>query len=210
MRKTFLPVLVVVATLATVLTAQRPSVHVVKPRLEVSAGVVANPAPPPIGVVRMSSTYEFECIGADGQVKWRETVSNLVVNVGLDDLLDKYLKGSSYTAAFYVGLKNTGTIAAADTMGSHGGWTENTTYSNANRPTLTLGTVSSQSVNNSASKAAFSINGTTTIYGAFVTTNNTKGGTTGTLYGAADFGASRAVVNGDTLNVTITLTAAAS
>jgi hypothetical protein len=163
-----------------------------------------------VGGLGMASIYHVECIGADGQVKWTEEVHNTVVNAGLNDVLSQYFKGSAYTAAFYVGLKDTGTIAAADTMSSHGGWTENATYSNATRPALTLGSVASQSVDNSASKAVFTINGTTTIYGAFVTTNSTKSGTTGTLYGAADFGTARAVLAGDTLNVTITLTASAS
>lgn len=163
-----------------------------------------------VGGPAMSSVYRVECFGSDGALKWVEEVHNTVVNAGLNDLLNKYFKGSTYTAAFYVGLKDTGTIAAADTMSSHGGWTENSTYSNSNRPTLTLGSVASQSVDNSASKAVFNINGSTTIFGAFVTTDNTKGGTSGTLYGAADFSSSRAVLNGDTLNVTITLTASAS
>lgn len=152
------------------------------------------------------NVYEFECYDKDGNLKWTEKVKNTVVNVGLDDVLNKYLKGSAYTAAFYVGLKNTGTIAAADTMTSHAGWTENVTYSNATRPALTLGTVASQSVDNSASKAVFNINGTTTIYGAFVTTDSTKSGTGGILFGAVDFGASRSVISGDTLNVTCTFT----
>jgi hypothetical protein len=172
---------------------------------DVALGGAAN-----IGGPKMTSTYVFECFDPAGNLKWTETVDNIVVNVGLNDLLTQYFKGSSYTAAFYVGLKDTGTIAAADTMASHGGWTEDTTYSNSVRPTLTLGSVASQSVDNSASKAVFNINGGTTIFGAFVTTNSTKGGTTGTLYGAADFGASRGVLSGDTLNVTITLTASAS
>ena len=38
--------------------------------------------------------------------------------------------------------------------------------------TLTLGTVSSKSVDNSASKASFAINATVTIGGAFLTTNS--------------------------------------
>jgi hypothetical protein len=163
-----------------------------------------------IGGIGLKSTYLFECYDKHGHLKWTETVDNLVVNVGLNDVLTQYFKGASYTAAFYVGLKDSGTIAAGDTMASHAGWTEDTNYSNANRPTLTLGSVSGQSVDNSASKAVFNINGTATIAGAFVSTSNTKGGTTGTLYGAADFGASRAVLSTDTLNVTITLTASAS
>jgi hypothetical protein len=163
-----------------------------------------------LGGPAMSSIYHVECFDKDGNLKWEETVKNTVVNAGLNDLLTQYFKGSSYSAVFYVGLKDSGTIAAGDTMASHAGWTEDTNYSNGSRPALTLGSVASQSVDNSASKAVFNISGTTTIYGAFVTTNSTKGGTTGTLYGAADFSASRSVLNGDTLNVTITLTASSS
>jgi hypothetical protein len=50
----------------------------------------------------------------------------------------------------------------------------------------------------------FSINGTTVVGGAFLTSSNTKSGTTGTLFSAADFQApgDRSVVAGDVLNVT--------
>lgn len=160
--------------------------------------------------VAVSSLYEVECIGPDGQVKWREEVRNLVTNVGLDDVLSKYFKGSAYTAAHYVGLKGTGSAAAGDTMASHAGWSEITDYSESTREALTLGSVSGQSVDNSASKASFSINGAATIAGAFVTTDNTKGGTTGVLYSAADFSGSRGAQSGDTVNVTITLTMASA
>ncbi len=159
---------------------------------------------------RCINFYEVECLDKDGNLKWVERVKNTTVNVGLDEILDKFWKGSTYTAAHYVGLKGTGSIAAADTMSSHAGWSEITAYSEGTRETLTLGTVSSQSVDNSGSKASFSINGTATVDGAFVTTDNTKGGTTGILIGAADFASSRSVVNGDTLNVTITLTQASA
>jgi hypothetical protein len=56
------------------------------------------------------------------------------------------------------------------------------------------------------SVAVFSINATTTIAGAFLTSDNTKGGTTGVLFSVANFQApgDRAVVSGDTLNVTYT------
>jgi hypothetical protein len=99
-------------------------------------------------------------------------------------------------------------------MASHAGWTEVTAYSNANRVTATLATATTANpsvVTNSASPASFSINGTATVGGAFLTSNNTKGGTTGTLFSAADFGSpgDRSVVNGDTLSVTYTFSLAA-
>lgn len=161
---------------------------------------------------RGKNVYTIECYGPDGKLKWRDITQNIIPNVGLDDILDKYYKGSAYTAAFYVGLTDgTPTTAAADTMSSHAGWTEVTAYSEGARQTLTLGTVASQSVDNSASKAAFSINGTATVGGAFISTDNTKGGTTGILAGVAAFtGGDRSVANGDTLNVTVTLTQASA
>lgn len=162
--------------------------------------------------VAVKNFYHIECFGADGKLKWEDHISNVVANVGLDDLLDKYLKGSAYTAAFYVGLTDgTPTVAAGDTMASHAGWAEVTAYSESVRETLTLGTVASQSVNNGDNKASYSINGSATVGGCFVTTDNTKSGSSGTLYSVGAFtGGDRSVVNGDTLNVTVTCTAASA
>lgn len=163
--------------------------------------------------IQLKNTYRMEAFDKEGNLKWVEEFDNIVPNAGLDDLLDKYLKGSGYTASFFVGLTDgTPTVAAGDTMASAAGWTEVTAYSESVRQTLTLGTVASQSVDNSASKATFSINAdSTTIGGAFVATNSTKGGTTGALYSVAAFSAGdKALDNGDTLNVTVTLTAASA
>jgi hypothetical protein len=161
--------------------------------------------------IKLENHYKVECFDKDGLLKWVEEVDNLVVTEGLNDSLDKHLKGSSYTAAWYVGITTSSdTFAAGDTMSSHAGWTESSAYSNATRPALTLGTVSAGSVDNSASKATFNINAGATIGGAFVVSNSTKGGSTGVLYGGAAFSADRSVINGDTLNVTVTATAAAA
>jgi len=162
--------------------------------------------------IKLSTHYRIECLDRDGKLKWVEEFDNLVVTVGLNDSLDKHFKGASYTAAWYVGLTvGSPTFAAGDTMSSHAGWTEFTSYSESVRETLTLGTVSGGSVDNSASRASYSINGSGTVGGAFVVSDNTKSGTAGILYGGGAFsGGNRTVANGDTLNVTITLTATAS
>jgi len=82
--------------------------------------------------------FRVECFDKDGNLKWADTIANLVVNVGLNDALDKYFKGSTYTASHFVGLTTaTPTVAAADTMASHAGWTESVVYSNATRPAYT-------------------------------------------------------------------------
>jgi hypothetical protein len=162
---------------------------------------------------KLHTHYDIECRDKNGKLKWRAEADNIVVNTGLDDVLDKYFKGSGYTAAFYVGLTDgTPSVAAGDTMASHTGWAEVTAYDEANRQNLTLGSVSGQSVDNSASKAAFTIDtNSTTVGGAFIATDNTKDGSSGTLYGVAAFsGGDKEADDDDTLNVTVTLTAASA
>jgi hypothetical protein len=99
-------------------------------------------------------------------------------------------------------------------MASHAGWTEIVPYSNANRVTASFATATTANpsvVTNTASPAVFNINATATVGGAFLTSNNTKSGSTGTLFSAADFGSpgERSVVSGDTLSVTYTFSLAA-
>lgn len=145
-------------------------------------------------------TLVFDCYDSEGNLKWHEETHNLVMTAGKTDIVDKYLKGSSYTAAWYMGLKAAGTIAAGDTLASHAGWTESTPYA-GNRPAITWGTTTSGS--NTATAVSYSINATATVAGAFCCTVNT--GTSGVLYNATDFSASRGVASGDTLNVTATI-----
>lgn len=162
--------------------------------------------------LRAGGFFTVQCFDKDGNLKWSEENHNLVVNVGLKDMNDKYFLGSAYTATWYIGLYGAGasnTPAAGDTMASHAGWTEVVTYSQATRPAATFAvatTADPSVITNSASAAVFSINGTTTVGGAFLTSNNTKGGTTGILFSASDFQSpgDRSVVNGDTLTVTYT------
>lgn len=161
---------------------------------------------------KAGGVFIVKCHDSEGNLKWEASKHNLVVNVGLKDMNDKYFTGSAYTAAWYIGLYGAGasnTPAAGDTMSSHLGWTEVTAYSQATRPVATFAaatTADPSVITNSASPAVYSINGTTTVGGAFLTSDNTKSGTTGTLFSAADFAApgDRSVVSGDTLTVTYT------
>lgn len=156
--------------------------------------------------VEAQGRYRMECVAADGAVNWVEEFDNLVTTVGKNSLLDVGLGGSAFTA-YALGLVDGGaapTYAAADTMASHAGWTENTGYSNATRPAPTFGAAAAGSKATTAT--AFTINATGTIAGAFLTTGTAKGGTSGTLYSNGSFSANRSVLNGDTLNVTYTAT----
>lgn len=157
--------------------------------------------------------FTVECFDAQGNLKWRDENHNLVVNQGLQYMCSAALTGGSQVATWYIGIYGsaaTNNPAAGDTMASHAGWTEVTPYSNATRPVCTFAAATGANpsvATNSASVAAFTINATSTIGGAFLTSSSTKGGSTGTLFSAADFQApgDRSVVSGDTLNVTYTL-----
>ena len=175
-------------------------------------GVARRPADTSLSAA-MRGRWEFVCRGPDGAEKWRDSIDNIVVNVGLDYLLDAGLSGGTPITTWYLGLTSASpTVAAGNTMGSHAGWTEVTAYDEANRPTWVEAGVSSQSITNSASPADFTISANSTdIGGAFLTSNNTKGGTTGTLYAAGAFTAGdKSLDDNDTIEVTFTATAAAA
>ena len=152
--------------------------------------------------------FTVTCFDKDGNLKWEEKAHNLVVNEGLQNMNDEYFAGSGYTAAWYIGLVtgpgSGNTYAAADTLASHSGWTENTDYS-GNRKAATFGTPTTADpsvIDNSGSVAVFAITGTATIAGAFLASVDT--GTSGVLFSVSNFQTpgDRSVTSGDTLNVT--------
>lgn len=161
---------------------------------------------------KLENYYEIECRDKNGNLKWVEKFTNLVTTEGLNDSLDKHLKGSNYSAAWYLGLTGASPVfAAGNTMASHAGWTEVTAYSELSRPALSFGSASGGSVNNSANKAVYTVNADNTqIGGAFIVSNAAKSGTSGVLYGGGAFaGGNKTLSNGDTLSVTVTCTATA-
>jgi len=164
--------------------------------------------------LKITAEWTVRGLDPEGNVKWEDSYKNTTVNEGLDELLEQAYLGSAYTAQHYVGLMDgTPTVAAGDAISSHAGWSEVQAYDEANRGDLTtaLGTVSGQSLSTSAT-IDFSINAdSTTIGGAFISTDNTIGGTTGILIGASAFsGGDKSLDNGDTLQVSVTLTFASA
>ena len=152
--------------------------------------------------------FTITCHDSEGNEKWVDICPNLVVNVGLQDMNNKYFTGSTYTAAWYIGLVNgtsaSTTFSGGDTLASHAGWDENSSYS-GNRKALSFGAATladPSNINNASSAASFTMNANATIAGAFVA--NVATGTSGTLFSVSDFQSpgDRTVVSGDVLNIT--------
>lgn len=156
--------------------------------------------------VAIRCQWAFWCYDKNGKLKWVDGFENLVVTTGRNALLDNTFNAIAADVNWFIGLKDTGTILAADTMASHSGWATITPYSNATDPAWTKnGAASAGTMSNSSSKGVFNINATDDIYGAFLKDANTKGGATGLLFGGDDFAAPRSVVNLDSLNVQVDL-----
>lgn len=159
---------------------------------------------------KIGGRFKFEQI-RDGKVidSWED--KNLIVDQGLNYTLNAALSNGTVSTTWYLGVfKNNYTPIAADVMATFPGSgvaNEVTTdYSESTRPLWVDAGAVSQSITNNASPASFSFTTTsTTVYGAFLSSSNVKGGTTGTLFAASKFSASRTLLAGDTLNVVYTV-----
>lgn len=184
-----------------------------------ACGLITNPGSSE--GLKATGRFLIECYDKDGNLKWTDESKNLVVNVGLQYMAGSALTSTAQITTWYLGLygaASSNNPAAGDTMSSHAGWTEVTDYNEADRrpatfaaATLPTGSGNPSVVTNSANKAQFTMNATTTVGGAFLTSNNTKGGTAGILFSAKDFDSpgDRAVVSGDVVLVTYTFSLSA-
>ena len=160
--------------------------------------------------ISATGRYDVECYDAEGNLKWSDSIKNLVVTVGKNDLLDKYFAGTTYTAAWYMGLVDNTSFsayAAGDTLASHSGWLEFLSYTGTNRTTTAWASASAGS--KSTTSTAFNINGAGSVLGALMCTTQAKGtasnGGAGILYSAGSFtGGARTVASGDVINCVYT------
>jgi len=185
------------------------SVDAVSCTVERSAG--------PCEAVSGGGVFTVQCHDKEGNLKWEIEQPNLVVNQGLQDMNSKYFTGSGFTAAWYLGLISgtSPTIAGADTLASHAGWTEVpvTTGYTGNRKAVTFGSATSANpsvISNSGAAVQFAMLGTYVVSGAFLC--SVASGTSGILFSASTFDSpgDRSVVSGDTLNVTYTFSLSAT
>lgn len=147
--------------------------------------------------------YTFEKLDRQGRVVWTEQIHNLIPIEGLNHFLNVALKGSTQIPTWYVGIyTNNYTPAAGDTMAAFPAAAgEITTYANATRHTLVLGTVASGAVDNTASKAEITFTSAASVQGGFITSVAAKGATTGVLLSAVKNASPKNFEVGETLRV---------
>ena len=155
--------------------------------------------------------YTVQCIGEDGEEKWTDIAWNVVTTEGKNAMLDKFLGLGAAYAAIAMGLHTT-VGNAASTYATPAPQVESVVYSNATRGVPSFSAASAGAKATSAA-VAFTINGSATITGCFMALGaagvTTKSDTAASaiLLSSGTFSAgSRAVISGDTLNVTYTLT----
>lgn len=134
---------------------------------------------------------------------------NLVVNEGLNHILDVEFHAATqittwYLAPFEGNYTPVATVTAATITAAS---TECTAYDESTRVEYNEAAAASQSITNSANKAAFTFNATKTIYGFFLASASAKSATSGKLFAAARFSSSKGVADDDQILVTYTFAA---
>lgn len=156
--------------------------------------------------LRVQGRWQIVCRNPDGSEAWREDFLNSVVTAALNDILSVYFASGTQKPNWFLGLvDNAGftAFASTDSMLSHPGWSENTQYSAGNRPAWTPGTPSGGTIIN-PTPATITMSASANIRGAFLTSDNTKGGTAGTLWAQGAFSGVQAVSNGQVLSLQYT------
>lgn len=155
----------------------------------------------------LGGRFKVEHFDKDGKLKGTHEFPNGIVDVGLNHILDTQFNAGAGVPNWYIGLINNSgytALANSDTMASHAGWAETSAYTESTRPEWTAGAAATRSVTNPTA-IDFSINATVVLRGIFITSVNTKGGTTGVLWATALFASTVSAENGDTLKVTYTV-----
>jgi hypothetical protein len=163
---------------------------------------------------KFKGIFEIEVKDKLGNLISRSRAENRVVDESLNRTLDVMFHGTTQITSWYCVISETNTSPAAGMTYATPQFTEWQSYSEATRPEFNEAASSNKSITNSANKAVFTANATKTLYGAGLvgggsapsTKGNTDGG--GCLYDFGLFTASQPVVDGNVVNLTVTITSA--
>ena len=155
-------------------------------------------------MVQGGGVFTVTCRDAEGNLKWEENFHNLVPSVGLQYMNNSFFVATGYTTTLFFGLINDAgpnVFAAGNTLATHAGWTENTSYSGDRKAaTFTSAGNTTPSITSGTAPVFTMTSGASTIAGALVC--NVASGTSGILFAVGNFGSAKSVTTGDTLSVT--------
>jgi len=162
--------------------------------------------------LKVGGVFSYQHI-RDGEIIAEGASPNIVVDEGLNYILDTALSAGTQLVGFNVGIfKNNYTPQATDVMATFAGagvsGEIDSEVDETTRPVWTDAGVAAKALTNAASPAVFTANTTVNAYGAFLSSDSVLSGTSGSLIAAAKFTSVRALVDTDVLNVTYTLTIA--
>lgn len=129
---------------------------------------------------------------------------NLTTYQGLDALLGIMFTSVTQITSWYLGVfSGNYTPVAGDTAATFpASATESSAYTSGTRPVFTA-VEATRNVTNAASVATFTFNAGVSVYGGFLSSSSTKGGTGGILFSAAQFtGAPKVMANLDQMLMT--------
>lgn len=156
--------------------------------------------------------FEFVCYDKDGNIKWTDVSDNIVTNQGKNNMLDTYLGLAALPPAWYMSLITAGTAISTSTYASPT-VTEIASGIITSNTRVTMGWSAASAGAKAATTTSFTVTGTATVTGNMVVTGSTgastvanTGASGGVLFSSSAFsGGSKNISNGDTLNVTYSI-----
>lgn len=156
--------------------------------------------------IKLSGQFKVECYDEQGNLKWVDLTHNIVTGEGINRILNTMFKGTTVISTWYASLVDSNTTATATMNYDVPIFTEGTGYDEATRVAYVVIAATQGTITNAASVAVFTIASSTTMYGAALFSQSTKGahaaGADNVLYCMAAFSTSRAVVDNDVINLT--------
>jgi len=131
---------------------------------------------------------------------------NGVTDGGIENILDVAFVADTQITTWYLGIiddSGFSALDATDTMASHAGWVELTTYDEATRVAWTPGAAVAKTITNAVT-IDFTFNAVKTLKGVFLSSVSTKGDTTGILWATALFSSDIPVGIGSIVKLTYT------
>ncbi|WP_055128458.1 hypothetical protein [Pseudomonas mediterranea] len=156
---------------------------------------------------RLGFIYVGEVIAPDGRILQTHTDTNLIPQVGINQIASLITGVGSVISTYYAGVfannyVPTNATTATDLPVNAG---ESVAYSQSTRPVWNKTYDGVSLISSFASRADFTFTADATLYGGFLVSDNTKGGSGGVLLSIARFATPYTVPNGSTFRLGVSI-----